>query len=599
MVLYDASDSMPDQYKGEELDAFVDDLRADISDIDEGAVITTQSTEPWEQTGGWGSHSHLWEFATTAPTGETNLLVYITDDHSYDEKTPSLARQIENGPPVIGLHVGASDRVGEGPLSKMAELSGGRAIPAEDREAARQAIGEFIADIRADLPGYIVSYEATDRSGGEHSVSVETAASDSVSASTTYEVEDPDPYGFDRLRLTIEHTDAEKKTRSVTRTIAGDDGLPSVADLEEGDEASQEEPSETDGTELPDDVLDVEGALFGETIVSFEGWGVPFAVWADDLLGAQMTYQPIHESLAKEGPEQANDRRKETGLAAVPSQLFTAQSRYPNAATSDSLTYPDGLRVVIHHQRPSFVTNEAQTSMDVLSLSRVTTAADDPNRRIRLTTRRTARTAVVERHVFDRSGGSVLEDASLVRRESLEYGSPRRQALESLSKRAIGLRNGNHPDPLMLIDEEGEGLVHWEFDPRTGAIRGVLPDASGGGSTEERAQEVLERIDQINDVISIYITVAGAIAPIAGPGPAGYGILQAYTKFLAKLYAIASIAIATGRTDDIEEQIRDAVSNLLCKMAVGVGSAAVEYYGQTIIMEALYSTTEKEPPSIC
>ncbi|MFQ3294085.1 MAG: hypothetical protein ACI9PP_002103 [Halobacteriales archaeon] len=604
MVLYDISDSMPEQYSGEQLEAFVDELRADIKDIDDGAVVNTQSTKPWSKTGhGFaGSYSHLWEFATKAPTGETNLLVYVTDNAAHDEKTPSIARQIENGPPVIGLHVEASDAVGEGPLTEMADLSGGRAIPAADRTSAREAIGTFISEIREDLPGYIVTYEATDRSGGEHTVSVETTASDSVSASTTYEVDEPDPYGFDQLRLTIEHTDAEGETRSVRRTIAGDDGLPAVSDIAQNDgddaTATTEEPPESADTELPEDVLDVEGALLGETIVSFEGWGVPFAVWVDDLLDARMTYQPIHEALRDEGPKQANQRRKEGGLAALPPTLLAAQSPYPDAATTDSVTYPDGLRVAMHHQRPSFTTNAAYTSMDVLPLSRVTTAAAGRHRRFKLTTRRTARTAVVEGQLYDRSAGRVLDDASLVRKEDIDEDSPRREALKHLSERAIGLRDDDHPDTILLVDGEGSGLVHWEIDPKTGAVRGILPDASGGGSTEERVQELLERIEIIHMVMDIYLQAA-MYAVFGGPAAPGTGCITAYTKFLVKLYGIASIAIASGRADGFEAEIADAVSELLCDMATGVGKATVEYFGNEIIMKGLYATLDEEPPSIC
>ncbi|MEF8894393.1 hypothetical protein [Halodesulfurarchaeum sp.] len=603
MVLWDASDSMPDQYSGEELDAFVNELRADIKAIDEDAVVKTQSTKPWSDTGSRfaGSYSHLWEFATKAPTGETNLLVFVTDDHAWDDKTPSIARQLENGPPVIGLHVEASDEVGEGPLKEMADLSGGRAIPAADRTSAREAIGSFISEAREDLPGYIVSYEATDRSAGWHSVSVETTSSESVSATTEYEVNEPDPFGFDQLRLTIEHTGAEGETRSVTRTIAGDDGLPSVSDLteEDGDEESvtTQEPPDSDGAELPEDVLDVEGALFGETVVSFEGWGVPFAVRADDMIDARMTHQPVHEALLEEGPKQANNRRQEEGLAALPPNLLAAQSPYPDAVTADSVTYPDGLRVAMHHQRPSFINNAAQMSMDVLPLSRVTTAAADSNRRIRLTTRRTARTAVVEREFYDRSAGSVLDDATLVRRGNIEEDSARREALNHLSERAIGLRDDDHPDRILLVDEAGTGLVHWELDPETGAVRGILPDASGGGSIEEDVQEMLERLDRIYQVMDIYIDVA--TIGIAGPPSAAYGALQQYMKFLAKLYGIASTAIAIGRADGIEEEIADAVRQLLCHMAKGVGTEVVTYYGSEIIMKALYAAIDEEPPSIC
>jgi hypothetical protein len=612
MVLYDVSDSLPAEYKDEELESFVEELRADIKAIDEGAVVRTQSALPWSKTGhGFaGSYSHLWEFASKAPTGETNLLVFVTDGAARDEKTPSIARQIENGPPVIGIDVEASEEVEDGPLKEMAELSGGRAIPAADRAEAREAIGTFISEARKDLPGYIVTYEATDRSAGEHTVSVETTSSDSVSASTTYAVSEPDPFGFDQLRLTIEHTDAEGETRSVTRTIAGDDGLPSVSDLadDDGDDSDEEnvttqEPTDSDETELPQDVLEVEGALLGETVVSFEGWGVPFAVFADDLLTARMTYEPIQDALnsgfLNRGDAQlANERRKEEGVAALPPKLLAVQSKYPNAVTNDSVTYPDGLRVAMHHQRPSFVTNAAHTSMDVLPLSRVMTAADDKYRRFKLTTQRTARMAVVEQQTYDRSAGSVLADASLLRMENLEEDSARREALKLLSERAIGLRDDNHPDRVQLVDEKGTGLVHWELDPETGAVRGILPDASGGGSTEERVQEKLERLKRIQAVMNIYISAA-AYAGAAGPAAAGAPIIIAYTKFLAKLYGIAATAIAVGRADGIEDEIRDAVSQLLCEMATGVGGQVVKYYGEVQILQSLVTASGGEPPSIC
>lgn len=604
MVLYDASDSMPDQYKGDALETFVEELRADVKDIDEGAVVTTQSTEDWWHTGGWGSASHLWEFATKAPNSETNLLVYITDDRTWDERTRSIARQLRNGPPIIGLHSTASDEVQDGPLKEMATLSDGRAIPAEERGVALEAIREFISDAREDLPGYVVTYEATDRSGGEHTVSVETTASDSVSASTTYGVDQPDPFGFDRLRLTIEHTDAEGDTRSVTRTIAGDDDLPSVAELEqetEGEddetETTTQEPQNGDGTELPEAVLDVEGALFGETIVSFEGWGLPFAVWADDLLGARMSYEGVHKAIANDDPEKANEHRQEEGLAALPHELMIAQSPYPDAVTGYSVTYPDGLRVAMQHQRPSFVSNAGLTSMDLLPLSRVTTAADDPVRRIKLTARRSARTAVVEREFYDRSAGTVLEGASLIEGRDLPGDAARSNALEALSKRAVGRHNDDHPDRIRLLDEDGTGLVHWELDPGTGAVRGILPDASGGGSTEERVQELLDRLSRIYAVMNLYITAAGAI--VGGPVAPGSGVLVAYMKFLAKLYGIATVAIATANTEGIEDEIFAAVSKLLCRMATGVASAVVKSYGRFEILQALMTSTGEPPPAVC
>ncbi len=569
MVLYDVSDSMPDQYSGEQLQSFVNELAADITDVDEGANVQAQSARPYSETGGRGSFSHLWEFVATAPRTETNLVVFVTDGKAEDERTQELAEQLEEGPPVVALDVDATESVDSASLQEIADLSGGTAVPGSDRTAAREAITRFVREARADLPGYVIEYETPTPTPETHTVSIETTADSPASAEATYTPEDPDPYGYDQLtlELTVSPYGPDGPTTIVERTLAGGEsvngGDNGAADNSEGTDERRE-------SVLPPDVLDVEGALFGEATLSFEGWGVPLSVAFDDAFSARLELEEFLLAV-EDGDREAAMAARENGIPQIPWEALMVQAPYPDAVTDDSLTFPRGPRVAMQHQQVNFTGEGGATvQMDVLPTARAATAGTDPERRRRLTAKRTARVAVVERALFDTSTAGRLADSALVRAGSLTQS--RREAVQTLSDRASGNGDGYIPNPVVLAGADG-GLTHWALDPESGNLRGVLPDASGGGGST--AGNLDDRADDATNLLSVYTWALKQVGIIGGYGSLALGVAGVYFALLARLYQAASLMVLNMEVR--KDLIRDALENAAegaAKTGAGAASSA-------------------------
>lgn len=129
--------------------------------------------------------------------------------------------------------------------------------------------------------------------------------------------------------------------------------------------------------------------------------------------------------------------------------------------------------------------------------------------------------------------------------------------------------------------------THWTIDEQTGAMLGVLPDGSGGSEQVQRIKEQLRRIKKVSYQMELLLDAA----PV-GPGGTALGIVVAYQRLLARLYALASIAIATMTASDITEDAKKLIANWVCNMVVGLGFEGVPVVGALLDLNTLEAATD-------
>jgi hypothetical protein len=553
LVLYDTSISMPNEYYGEEMTAFVSELTAEIEAINPEAVVETKSTG-----------SYIWSESADAAADTANVVVYATDGHVQDERTEQRVAALEAGPPFVMLSVDEAGEPSEPIVTEIAELTDGTAVPARDRAVARDAIRSFVADLAPEFPGYTLEYGSTvDGSPGDvHDVRLTVGG---ATAETTYTVPDVAvrPPKLSTLALTV-----RSGGRQTTRVLAGYDpereaGGPTQAHLDE-----------------------VRGALFGSTVLTFEGMAPTASVWLDEFLGAKSSTRALDAALAADD-EAAVERAAETGVDWVPPEAFALTPPLPDAATEDALTYPDGVRVARFTQRLVFGEDHYEQEADILPLTWYGTATrdGDPRTRFERTLGRTARMAVAEAATFDSSTHDLLADARLVDWASVDEDAwgESYDAWEAFVEgnghwNAEGM--GSRFAALVPDDGDGTARAYWSVNRRTGSVLGVMPDGTNGGYSRANVEDSLEAISVVVNSMNLFMTVTGA-------GGFAVGVVAAYGQVLARLYAAVSLAIAVMDADRLAAAVADARRRLVCEIAKAAFLEAVPLGSHFSAIESL------------
>lgn len=528
-LLVDRSGSMPSDYAGEAMQDLVGRLRDGITAGHEGARI--------EQT--WTS-SDIYTNLAEAAESDANLIVYATDGDVGDDLTPGIAEVLRTGPPALMMNV---DRLDRSTLREMADLSGGTYRMVDGHDDAVATVTEFVDATAADLPSYLLDYTVpTDwAAGDERGATVSVPAGD-VSTETKYVVPESTvlPDEFASLQLTV-----RIGGREVTRTLAGWDP---VRDAER--------------TVSEADMDAVAGALFGEHLLSFEAAAATESVWVDDILTSKLSVRGLHTAAASEDTEAVRDAL-DAGFTVTPADLMLLQGPMPDAITDDSHTYQDTLRVVLHQQRPQFGTDRILQHTDALDLTKYRTVADDPERAFRLTAERTARVAVVEDALYGDSAVSILDGRDLVPfwHVAATWEDDEQRAADA---RVVEARSGNE---IALVADDDGPFAFWTVNVDTGTVAGVLDDGSGGGYSQARIKEQLERLSRAIAVINLLAVAAGKAGLVSGPGGLALGAVAAYGQVLARLYGQVSLAITIMDAGHLDRAIGAAAISLACNLA--------------------------------
>ena len=532
-VLYDTSSSMPGDYSGAAMQAFVETLTDEISAVDPDAAVDLVRTS-----------SHIWTAAADAAATDANVVVYATDGDVADEKTPEIEQVLRSGPPVVMLSVNNEENVTVESALEIADLSGGVAVPARDQAATLDAVRSFVSDIAADIDPYQLQYSTPveGQAGETHTVLV-TVGGATSEATYVVPARAQTPPRLSSLWLTV-----RVGGRETTRLLAGYDP---VLDRNTGVTAEM--------------LAAVEGALFGSTTLTFEGGAPSLSILLDDFLAAKGSTAEMDAALAS-GDQNAIDEATAAGFESVPPEAFLLTPPLPDAVSEDSITYPDAIRVAALTHHPVFDSDESRLSGDILPLTRYTTvtAEEDPLERFRLTMERTARLAIAEASGFERSTVSLLGETPLV-----PFGETDREAWGRAYHNRFddfidttGYRNASRITHRIgaLVPEDGSVMAYWSVDRETGSVLGVLPNGTNGGASNPRHEAILQRLSRVVSMINL-------LAMATGAGGLALGVVAQYGQVLARLYAAVSMAIEMMDASALPEAIAAAKAELVCRIA--------------------------------
>jgi len=531
LVLYDTSASMPGAYSGAAMTEFVSALEGEIRDTEPDARVELKATG-----------SRIWTAAADAAATDANVVVYATDGHVNDRRTPEIERVLGEGPPVVMLSTENEESVTVPVANEIAELSGGTAVPASDSTAARDAVRSFVAGIADTLAPYQVTYGTPQDGapGDTHTVSVTTG-----DATGTGEYTVPDtalnPPRLSSLWLTV-----AVGRRETTRLLAGYD-------------------PETDEAVTDEMLAAVEGALFGSTTLTFEGGSPSLSVWLDDFLAAKGSTADLDAALVADDRESI-EQASEAGLTTIPPAAFLLTPPIPNASSKDTLTFPDAIRVAAYTHHPVFGSDTSRVSGDILPLTRyrTVTASEDRSEAFRLTVERTARLALAETAGFEESTQSLLSETSIVPFGTVDaaaWGRDRYRQfsdfVDATGSRA-GFRMGRRGNALVPAD--GSVMAYWQVDRATGGLLGVLPDGTNGGASNPNHERTLEGLSRVISHINL-------LAMASGAGGLALGLVAAYGQVLARLYAAVAMAIEVMDASALPDAIAEAKATMVCEIA--------------------------------
>lgn len=517
LFLLDTSGSIPPEFIGDNLATLVSRVAEDVVAAHNNAEFLIGGVA-----NGAAGVAHLWtrdideisleagrvvgygsEFVAAAADARfhaPNLVVLITDGQSTDieEELVQAWPQIAAGPPIISLLVGEPDTVVP---QEMARLSGGEVYTTLDHDSALAAILGHLAE--RDVQPLEIEYEAPDDGPDQRSVELKTAT---VTSKATYTVPTPldrlDPPAISGIYLTVRMGGTE-----VVRTLAG---IP----FENASAESMLDPATR---------LEVRAALLGSTMLSVEGSAPTMAAWLDDILTARLTWGPLFE-LARTGSTEAHLAAIVSGVKQVPGELMLLHCPFDNPSIFEVAP-----RMVLLSRRPTWDGGDIRRA-DILPFTKF--ASPDPDRAeaFKATVAATARLAAAEAHLYQDSTASRLEGGRTT----------------YLPASGVAPREGPLADRAVMIDLYGdrERLVGgdatfamWAVD-HNGTLLGIMPDGSGGGSSESQAEDQCKTINQgaaVSDVAGAFLGLPGVYGAFVALQKA---IIKQYIKQAAKVAAI-------------------------------------------------------------
>ena len=465
--------------------------------------------------------SRLWQTMSQARTAaDPTVVVLITDGAATDRPTPEFLSNIAVGPPAVVVGVGKTDGKS---LAALAAAAGGEAVTAANPDDAIRAIQRLVAARTA--AAHRLRYTAPADATGERTVRVEIAGRD-VSATAKYTV----PAVSDRVApdaLSGLYVSVQSGANRYLRPLV--EGAPG----------------------------EVEAALLGTALLSFEGDAPTPSAWIDDVLTGMLAQEPLLRAV------KSRDRKAivaELGRATygVTPEPFAFFPRLWRSGDGDLVTFSQGLSAVLttSRRRPGL---PGLRRVDVLPLLRVATVGAGAEAGTQRTMERTARLALVEQARYTTSTGSLLAGKELV---LVPAGRKVESVLKGVDAVALASLSGMADDPawrarVRYVAQAASSAAFWAVTPRNGTLLGVLPDGSGGGEVQE-IDAVYNRATNILNNVGVAASVMGASF--------GFGVLLSLEQTkLSKLHD-ATLTLAT-----LEVQPGDIgnVDDLACAIATG------------------------------
>ncbi len=513
VLLFDTSRSLPAEFLDDQAAELARDMAAAILNIRPDAVfklagvlLGTASLSPtWlsdpaeikvEARRVIGDGSEIWSSLANLRAADASVVVLVSDAQATDapESNANSRAWVAAGPPVVVVGVGDYDAIrGE----DIARTSGGVAVPSTERSEAVAVIAEFLQ--MQEATPYHFSYRAPAEGTAVRTVRVGCGGR---TAEATYAVP-PAPErgpagGLSGLYLTV-----TVRGRQVIRTLAGlpaeDARINSVAD------ARVQE--------------DVRAALFGSVLLSVEVSPPTLGVWLDEFLTAKLTIRPLWEKMDATLAEQVEALG--SGVKRVPAALGFLQSPLPSA------TFPVGPRIVLLAERPAFGRGELWRA-DILQVPPAVTPNPDPNRAFAETLDATMTLSLLERDLFQDSAAARLAGRPLA------YLAPfvpaRRDGAHAQWARLLDAHASYH----RLVPADEGPFAFWVIDAN-GSVLGILPDASGGGSS----------VADIGALCQMYSQAAAATQVAGGSFGFPFAAFVSLSKAIAQKILKAAAIIRT------------------------------------------------------
>jgi hypothetical protein len=396
-----------------------------------------------------------------------SAIVVLSDFHSDESLGPGfgqLRSLIASGAPILAITTGGAT-FSDLPLAEdVATLSGGAtfdALTAGDVAGAVDAAVGLLGVARRQH--YRLTYQAPAAGPTLRHVSVSVGSAQPGQGS--YLVPDaataPAPPSVAGLYLTIEVSGET----AVTRTLAGVPDQPRPSD----DIAVSA--ADTDAARR---------ALFDTVAVSVEGRAPSLAVWLDDSYTARLSTRVFYEAAAA-GDSLGMRRALDKGIAPYAPDLIALHAPLPDQGDAEALVYERTVRVAISSWRPGWKPG-GQRRGDIVPLTRFHSLDADRRRAFRHVLRASARLAVGEAAMFDRSTVSELKDIGLTFLSGGGVGPDSFAAMSGELKQAWLNRLVRNNFWHVFLPTSGSPAAFWSLDPETGSLLGVLEDGTGGGA---------------------------------------------------------------------------------------------------------------------
>lgn len=539
------------------------------------------------------TNSNLWEHLLRHSGDNYNLIVYATDgDVGGRQPTPGDIEKLRSGPKQIVINVDGDmaairERYGaENTFDRMADATNGEVLEVgEDGDTAgiEETITAFL-QTDAGFSPYTLVYRASVLEEDTHEVALKIGSS---TFQTQYTV--PENAGRARKLASIQLTIRIGRF-SLTRTLAGHDGEGEVTDA---------------------DLNALHGAMWGTHILAFEGSPPGLSTLLDDLLTARLSFEEldrVNESADNTIEDVIDELDAEHFI--LPDTLLPFMMRTGPLSGDDFMVTERGLRVALLSTHGIMNTDQAVTRSDVLPFAEPIVFTPNRDRMLEVSFENSIALATVETGLFDTSTNSLLEGQNLVPidyRNFADAGLDEESldAWRGLSRKIRDMFPGGY---IARTAEGGGTRAVWVVCKSTGLIYGLLPDATGGGTSVERVKAQLAEVDRVVAYMNMLIMVmgmAGGLPGIAGAGAAAsLGIVAIYGQFLGRLYAAVTISIILMDASGIPLAIRKAIAGTVCELkkhiALTIFGAAGKWVGRavnayTVIDSTATITGEKLP----
>ncbi|MFP9060193.1 hypothetical protein ACLI4R_06640 [Natrialbaceae archaeon A-chndr2] len=535
-----------------------DELEALMVEMAPGATIERRYVD-----------SAMWTHLPDAIADNPDLIVFAHDGqpaNAYDERADPL---FEVAPRTVLLSAyDESAPVEDEVVLHQAELTGATVTPMGDWELLRERVADAVVDVVDSVPTYRFDYHVPDDGLGTREVELSIGAEPDREAETTgddtdadvgndgnEETEPPEVTAVAEATTNYEtsgstgvirslvglYLTVEYDGRSVTRTLGGWDPLQ-----DDSWDPYSDDPDEETGFGMPglvDFARDTKMAMLGGVDISFEGDGVPLSVLLDDMMQARHSYRELHALVEEIGADASGEMTDEEfhellavykrGRMEVAWDPLFVQTPLPNRQNEDGLTYFLGPRTVAYQVKPVIENGnlDLEESLDILPISRATTATEDPDEGFYRTLERTARMSIMEDARFDSSTLSLLEGSALADTDDLDEYEADRDQYEDLRRHA-GLDRRSY----QLAPRDGSSYAMWNVNRRTGTLLGIMPDGTGGAVRRRRLASMQDR-DRAEAALDLYLDVLEEANLLSKTGGAALGVVAAYYAHLADLYA--------------------------------------------------------------